>query len=189
MKHFKIILIFLANICVLVSCNFFSDTEIVNFELPNIQNDLEILYFDSSGNLQKKVFTCEELKTQTSETRFIQIEVNKNSCTGVFAFCPTKLSNEFSNVSNNICDSSKNFGCIYPYSTKLCSENAFASKTLFLLNAGSSNNFQQTQNFLNHFNWQRFLKDCAEKENIWSCNMENIMKKIASGTYKKSDLK
>lgn len=178
MKHFIFFLIFAAKICVLVSCSFFSDTEIVNFELPKIQCDLEILYFDSSGNLQKKIFTCEELKNQTDKTNFIQIEVNKNSCLSVFAFCPSELS-----------DLSKKFGCIYPYSTKLCSENAFASKTLFLLNAGSSNDFRQTQNFLNHFNWQRFLKDCAEKENIWSCNIENIMQKIASGTYKKSDLK
>lgn len=185
MKHFKFILIFFANICLLFSCSFFSDTEIVNFELPNIQNDLEILYFDSSGNLQKKIFTCGELKTQASETRFIQIEVNKNSCTGIFAFCPSELSS----VSNDICDNSKNFGCIYPYSTKLCTEDSFASKTLFLLSAGSSHNFQQTQNFLNHFNWQRFLKDCREQENIWSCNMEIIMQKIANGTYKKSDLK
>ncbi len=180
MKHLKIILFFLENfyLCIFISCNFFSSTEIISFELPNVQSDLEILYFDTFGNLQKKYFTCEEFKNQTCETNFMQIEVNKNSCSSVFAFCP----NEFS-------DNSKNFGCIYPYSTKLCTENAFASKTLFLLNAGSSNNFSQTQNFLNHFNWQRFLKDCAEKEDIWSCNMENIMKKIASGTYKKSDLK
>lgn len=174
MKHFKFILIFFANICLLFSCSFFSNTEIINFELPDIQCDLKILYFDISGNLQKKFLTCRNLKN----CKNIQIEVNKNSCTGIFAFSPDDIS-----------DNSKNFGCIYPYSTKLCIEDSFASKTLFLLSAGSSHNFQQTQNFLNHFNWQRFLKDCREKENIWSCNMEIIMQKIANGTYKKSDLK
>lgn len=174
MKHFKFFLILFSNICLLFSCSFFSNTEIINFELPHIQCDLEILYFDISGNLQKKFLTYGNLKN----CKNIQIEVNKNSCSAIFAFSP-----------NDISDNSKNFGCIYPYSAKLCTEDSFASKTLFLLSAGSSHNFHQTQNFLNHFNWQRFLKDCREKENIWSCNMEIIMQKIANGTYKKSDLK
>ncbi len=157
--------------CVLlfVSCEFYSETQNVEFFLPQISSEeieksyLNLLYFDSAGIL------CSE---DVSQENSVALKMNKNSASPVLLYCDQSL-----------------FGCIYPFCTELSEEDAFAAKTLFLLTQGSFCSFYETQNFLNFFNWQRFIKDCREKENIWECDIENVMKKIASGTYKKSDLK
>ena len=154
------------------SCGFYSETQSVEFFLPQIssekiqENNLNLVYFSPEGIL------CSETVNQESQKNSFVLEMNKNSASAVLVYCGENL-----------------YGCIYPFCTELSEEDSFSAKTLFLLTQGSYSSFKETQNFLNYFNWQRFIKDCREKENVWECNIENVMTKIAKGTYKKSDLK
>lgn len=86
--------------------------------------------------------------------------------------------------------SMKSAGAIYPVDEELKEEHSFPAQVLYSLVLSSSNSMDQKMYCLSTFNWKRFEEDCAEMgEDIWKVNKEIIMKKIAGGTFRRSDLK
>lgn len=108
----------------------------------------------------------------------IVLTVRKNVCTPVL-----KEVNE--------ADTTVLYGTIYPYSTALTQKDSFAADVLQTLYCGADDSISESQkdNFLMRFNWQRFMEECRSYEEPWLLDKEKIMKAIASGSFKASDIK
>ena len=84
----------------------------------------------------------------------------------------------------------KSAGAIYPINEELTEGHSFPAQVLYSLVLSSVNTDEQKMYCLSTFNWKRFEEECEKMgENVWKVIKEVIMKKIAGGTFKKSDLK
>lgn len=141
------------------SCGHFYGDELVSFTLP--KNDTWIAR-TSSGRTFK-----------VSGDSF-SILVEKNISLAIIAW----------DSEGNKC------AAIYPYNYRLDRDYCFASEVLYSLSLGSSNSSEEKNYCLSTFNWRRFENECiALGDDIVKVNKENIMNRIARGTFKKSDLK
>lgn len=152
---------FLFGLCsLLFSCSRFSVHEDIRFTLP-----------ESSS---WKVFSscCEPFVFNGND--FV-LSVVKNEPTAVI------VRSEISSVE---------FGAIYPFDSELSEFHVFPAQVLYSLILSSVNSEEEKMYCLSTFNWKRFEEDCEVLgENIWKVNKESVMRKIAKGTFRKSDLK
>ena len=44
------------------------------------------------------------------------------------------------------------------------------------------------QDYVSRFNWQRLYDECDEYEDPWVLDMDRIVKSIAKGSFRKSDI-
>lgn len=145
---------------VFFSCSHFSIYEKTQFYLPD-EGEWEIFFSD--GN-----FLC------TAGNSF-SIETEKNTALSMIASRK---------------DGTEKCGGIYPFNIELSSENLFPAEVHYSIFRSSLNSLEETKVHLTLFNWPRFEKDCSEfGSDIWKVNKEVVMRKIAAGTFKKSDLK
>jgi len=154
-----------------ISC-FYSMECWADFSLPDLQGEVCLNYVNSQGLQVWEKIPSEQLG------KSLIIQVNKNSPH------PLLLYRE---------DNGELYGAIYPYSCEIKKDDAFAASILMGLYSGAyyrkEQNFSQVQDYLSYFNWQLFMKDCREVENVWALNRQKIMEDIAAGTFSKKNLK
>lgn len=84
----------------------------------------------------------------------------------------------------------KEVGTIYPYDNELTESKLFSAQIFNSLVLASKNSKEEKMYYLSKFNWHNFIAETINlKEDIWKVNKEIVLKKIADGTFKKSDLK
>lgn len=148
----------------LISCSHFLKTEYVCFYLPE----------KTTGRL---IYSrqCVQQQTDFKEQNKIFLDMEKNEATAILVFTEENV---------------HPYGAIYPYEENLSKESAFAAEILHTLTVNSTASDKKTKDYLSKFNWKRFLKETkAFGDDVWKLNKELIMQKIASGTFKKTDLK
>lgn len=142
------------------ACNLFEDSEEVEFTLPE--------------NAEWKICTSCGSEFVTKGRSF-SVRFAKNEPAALVAY----RMNSFETA-----------GAIYPFNARLTVQNAFAAQVLYSLALSSSNSDKEKRYYLSTFNWKRFEEECALiGKDIWKVNKEDVMKKIADGTFKKTDLK
>lgn len=142
----------------------FEETEEVTFLLP-FESQWNVNVSDgSSFKVDGKIFTC---------------RIRKNNATGLVATCSAYEEN---------CEVM--VGGIYPYNMDLSKANGFPAQILYSIAMSSTNSRAQKDYCISTFNWKRFEETCHELgDDIWLVDREGVMRKIAKGTFKKSDLK
>lgn len=152
---------FLCLLCMIFSsCSWFSLYEDVCFSLPE------------NGTWKIYVSNGEEFVAEGKE---IVLRIIKNEPLAVIARPENSL---------------KSYGAIYPFNDELKEEFSFPAQVLYSLSLSSVNPENVKMHLLSTFNWRKFEEACMELgDSIWLVNKEILMKKIAAGTFKKSDLK
>ena len=80
-------------------------------------------------------------------------------------------------------------GQLYPMDTALSAEHGFAASIACTLYLSATDEPAALQDYVARFNWPRFIECAATFDDPWQLDTERILQKIASGTFKKSDLK
>lgn len=154
------------------SCSMVLPTVEVDFsissEIPSDFDFLEIRVFD--GTIEKRL----ELK---DIGKGFSLELPKNVVLGILAF-PVKDDKRLTP-----------FGAVYPYSTHLDFKNGFTALLIERLYRGSLDTQAQTQDFISRFNWPKLVDLCSDFENPWDLDAQRIITAIASGRFKKSDVR
>ena len=78
-------------------------------------------------------------------------------------------------------------GTVYPCSCRLDVTGGFVAEVLARIYRQSEDG--AVQDYVTRFNWQRLYDECAEFEDPWALDMDRIVKSIAKGSFRKSDLK
>jgi hypothetical protein len=140
-----------------------------------------ISYVDENNVLQEITVPY----TEEDGTVSFTITLCKNFATPVLAWRPAR---------------EKPLGTIYPYKTTLTFEDGFAADILRTLYAGAEKSGTdgkaattpqsalQVKEFLSKFNWSRFMEACTTYEDAWLLDRARILEKIATGTFKESDM-
>ncbi len=77
-------------------------------------------------------------------------------------------------------------GAVYPYSCQMDVTGGFVAEVLariYRLSEGGG-----VQDYVARFNWQRLYDECAVYEDPWVLDMDRIVKSIAKGSFRKSDI-
>ena len=173
-KNIFVLLIF-AVTAVVCSCSFFEETEDVTFNLQAAssenqtlteKNQWEIFYISEDGSLSS-------LKSFGGK---INLAVPKNMAFAVTCICES---------------TAECYGTIYPYKTNLTAEDFFAADVLLSLTAAAvrEKDYKEVQLYLSRFNWQRFMSECSNFPDKSKLDKEKVMTAIASGKFKKTDIK
>ena len=176
MKKFEFFVFTLILFFALNACAFFSEEENVVFSLPcefNGQTVESFLILYADGIHQNTLSSAEKV----SPAQKITLTLSKNSTAAILAYPIIDGKKE------------KPLGCIYPYSNEIQTENGFSASILYTLYLSSSDNPKQLQDYLARFNWERFMDCISEIQDPWQLDTERILQKIASGKFKKNDLK
>lgn len=157
------------------ACNIISAEEELTFVLPGDFNGTavdswKIRWIDSDGNPQSRVYM---------PGKSVSITAAKNSVTPVLA----------SPVYRNKGTAAECYGLLYPFTDWLSYKTGFVAGIFYSLWIQSTDGMQQKQRWINFFNWRRFLEECSRFENPWLLDRERILKAIAAGSFKKSDLR
>lgn len=117
----------------------------------------------------------------------ITLTVRKNVCTPVIR----KIYSEEKTVQGYRQDTALLYGTIYPYSRTLTRKDSFAADVLQTMYCAADEDVTSSQkdNFFMRFNWQRFMEECRMYDDPWLLDKEKIMKAIASGSFKSTDIK
>lgn len=161
-KHLFVNVFLLAILC--QSCIMFEENQDVLFLLPFESQWTVNISNETSFQVNGNSFSC---------------SLRKNNATGLVATC-------------SACDENGEVivGAIYPHNFSLTQENAFPAQMLYSIVMSSTNSREQKDYCISTFNWKKFEESCHELgEDIWLVDRESVMRKIARGTFKKSDLK
>lgn len=141
-------------------CRSFSETEAVEFYLP--YSSVWRVKISENGKYRVYGNTFRIAAMRNSVTAVVAVELNGQ----------------------------KKYGAIYPYNFSLTEENAFPALVLYSMMEGSVNSNSEKEYCLSTFNWEKFEEAChVLGQDVWKVDKEEIMVKIAKGTFKKSDLK
>lgn len=164
--------------CLILSCSLVSFS-IISCSIVSSFCDTETVTFTTDGFPEEQ----------------ITLTVRKNVCTPVIK----EIVVSQNSVQNLLQDTSQSstqdvtvlYGTIYPYGTILTQKDSFAADVLRTMYAATDDSASdsQIQNFFMRFNWQRFMEECRNYENPWLLDKEKIMKAIASGSFKVTDLR
>lgn len=144
-------------------CTFWDEGESVSFTLPG--EGLWVIHGACGG----KTFSIEE------EGPEVVLFIGKNEPCALLASRKNRL---------------EIYGAISPFATVLDQETAWAAEVFYSLTAGSTDSSERTARQIQFFNWGRLIEECRDYEgNLWALDKEHAMKAIASGKFKKSDLK
>ena len=180
------------NFCFFILISFISacsavslDEETVTFHLPPshdfCSDEWNIRWVTSEGEVKER---------SLKNTVAAKITLPKNSVAAVIARPECKQTLKKVNVPLKDFLADKNcFAAIYPFSSTLDKSNSFAAAVFMQVALCAADEKRQVQKFMNSFNWRRFCLECAAFENPWLLDKERIVKAIASGNFKKSDLK
>lgn len=156
-------------------CPIFSLTETVDFSM-----ETEALCRNAGGDFQGIEVFC--LSSPEIESH-IRVDSNCRE----FSFSPPK--NYVSAVlAYPLVDGFRKrpLGAVYPYSCRLDVTGGFVAEVLarvYRLSEGSG-----VQDYLTRFNWQRLYDECAVYEDPWVLDMDRIVRAIAKGSFRKSDI-
>ena len=175
-KYMRKLLFLCAALCFLSACTVFDPDTCAVFSfcagnacgIPPDFDFWQIIVHDGGS---EKAFTLEK----TAET--FSMELPKNVVLGILAY-PVK-----DGKMHDPC------GAVYPYSSALDEKGGFCAYIADRLYRGSSESKEISQDYISRFNWQKFINACNDFENPWNLDADRIVEKIASGTFKKSDLK
>ncbi|MBO4403882.1 MAG: hypothetical protein J5780_00945 [Treponema sp.] len=170
--NFLMLFFYFSFASVLCSCGFLCEKEEVSFFLPDTYNEQSVTFWkvtvcDSNGICYSKI--CEAGKNAA-------LEFNRNALSSVLAF-PSDVSG------------ANPYGTVYPFDFPVDYKNGFASLVLYSLFLSSENTPAEKEWFLSRFNWQRFIKECAQLDDPWLLDKEQIMNAIAEGKFRKNLLK
>ncbi len=164
MKKLFLLILLLTNT---ISCNhepfFFKNVQQVNFIYTKEKNiPLEFVYIDENYSVQK-------LLISNQSDNNISISLNQNFLTPVLLYTSPI--------------DSKPKGCIYPISTEIDIYGGFAAWILYRIMLQTNENKQLAQEYLSHFNWQRFINYIQKYENPWMLNQDIIIENIVDKTF------
>ncbi|MBP5752363.1 MAG: hypothetical protein J6W60_05840 [Treponema sp.] len=175
-KLYFISAVMVAVVTVFSGCAIFSLTETVDFSM-----ETEALCRNAGGDFQGIELFCvsspeieSHIRVQ-ADCREFPFSLPKNYVSAVLAY--------------PVVDGFRKrpLGAVYPYSCKLDVTGGFVAEVLarvYRLAEGSG-----VQDYLSRFNWQRLYDECAVYEDPWVLDMDRIVKAIAKGSFRKSDLK
>lgn len=165
----------------LASCSFVeqlqSENEEFTFLLPsnarNSENqNVEVEYWDvfyTDGINEGK---AEKVPSQKS----VSVYLGKNCAAAVLAY-PVLQEGNFAYPA----------GAVLPENRSLAAQNGFAASLLYSMYKESPG--AESRDFLSRFNWPKLELLVQEFENEWLLDKERIMKAIASGKFRKSDIR
>ncbi|MBO5607005.1 MAG: hypothetical protein J5930_03845 [Treponema sp.] len=149
-------------------CVFFSSTEKCDFAISNAVTADYWIVSCYDGN--REISFC-------SDGTAFSLELPKNTSVGVLAY-PVVNGNKM-----------LPYGTIYPHGSILTKRRGFSALTIDRLYRLSESGAQISQDYISRFNWQQFMDECEKCGDPWQIDGERILKAIAAGSFKKSDLK
>lgn len=80
-------------------------------------------------------------------------------------------------------------GALYPFQNEITETGGFVAYIADRLYRGSENGCDSSRDYLARFNWPSFIALCEQSSDPWELDSERIIFAIASGRFKKSDVK
>ena len=166
---YPVFYLFLYILFFLCSCKnesyFTVKTEVFSYEKNLVVE--KILYFDKENKIQ-----------QISQKDFSQDNLAKNSF--LLELEENHLSPILVYFENEIYPQ----GTIYPYSKEISKTNGFSAKILFrFLNETKSTNQNLLIDYIEKFNWTKFMEKVATYENPWDLDQELILENLANKSF------
>ena len=83
----------------------------------------------------------------------------------------------------------KPLGAVYPYNDMVTEKNGFAAFIAWSVFCLADGDPGAVHEYISYFNWEKLEEDLEEYGNPWELDCEAIIKNIADGTFRKTDLK
>ena len=176
-KLFFVSAALVAVVTVFPCCSVFSLTENVEFSMGT---EMDGFYDGSGGKMQAIDVFCvssPELECHVCVDpgcRSVPFSVPRNYVSAVLAYPVVSGFRQ------------RPVGALYPYSCKMDVTGGFVAEVLarvYRMADGGG-----VQDYIARFNWQRLYDECALYEDPWVLDMDRIVKSIAKGSFRKSDI-
>lgn len=166
MRNYFYIIFF---VLIFSSCDFFSDTEVINLDFPSDLNgrECEIFFNDLDNSIRRENIFL-------TENNQISLVLKKNHPSSVLLVSKENFSS---------------FGYIYPFTDSFRDKDSFVGEVLLTLNYLSSKDKSVLENIIFYFNWNKFISLCREFENPDLLDKDSVVDSILSKTFRKSLLK
>ena len=176
-KIFVVSTAMLAVVTVFSCCSFFSLTENVEFCMETELDDFTEVADGKVEAIDVFCVSSPELESHLRVNpgcRSLPFSVPKNYVSAILAY---PVADGFRQ---------RPVGAVYPYSCQMDVTGGFVAEVLariYRLSEGGG-----VQDYVARFNWQRLYDECAVYEDPWVLDMDRIVKSIAKGSFRKSDI-
>ena len=155
----------------ILGCEMISSTESVHIDFSSLgllPDSWYISCFD--GEIEQRI-------VQDGREKSLSVIVEKNTPIGILVY-PVVSSVK-----------GRPLGALYPFQSEISETGGFVAYIAERLYRGSENDGACSRDYLARFNWPKFIEICNEVDDPWKLDSERIISAIASGTFKKSDIK
>lgn len=162
-------MVFMAVVVAFLSCSLFSLTETVEFSIGNEAGQVDGMdvFCVSSPDIESHLYVQAGVES-------LPFSVPVNYVSAVLAYPVVSGFRQ------------RPVGALYPYSCRMDVTGGFVAEVLarvYRMAEGES-----VQDYVARFNWQRLYDECSLYEDPWILDMDRIVKAIAKGSFRKTDI-
>ncbi|MBR6295982.1 MAG: hypothetical protein IKR40_05855 [Treponema sp.] len=155
----------------IAGCDIISETECVRMDFSSVDLTPDSWYVSCCDG------ESEQVHVQDGSVKCLELELPKNCPAGILVY-PVEDSVR-----------GKPLGALYPFQDEISVAGGFVAYIADRLYRGAENDAESSRDYIARFNWPRFIEVCSEAEDPWRLDCERIVSAIASGSFKKSDVK
>jgi len=152
-------------------CDMFSETECVRMDFSPVDLTPDSWYVSCYDG------ESEQVRVQDGSVRCLELELPKNCPAGILVY-PVVSSVR-----------GRPLGALYPFQDEISVAGGFVAYIADRLYRGSENDAECSRDYIARFNWPKLIEICSAVDDPWLIDGERIVSAIASGTFKKSDVK